>query len=434
MEPLTMSLGSSRNGVGAVSFSRREFCRISSLSTLAWLSAGAMTLADSVPRNKRKRHKAMILLWLKGGPSQFETFDPHPGIAAGGPTKALATAVPGIELAEGLPRVAEQMESIALVRSMVGKEGDHGRGRYLMKTGYRPNPTVIHPSIGAICAAQLPVAETEVPRYVSIRSSDEFSRGGYLGEAYDPFRIGDPSRPLPDVIARVGDERLKRRLEGLDVVEGALARRNPKFEARTLHRDQVRRSLKMMNSEQLGAFEIDREPASVRERYGETPFGRGCLCARRLVEVGVRCIEVELPGWDTHANNFTGHATQNAILDPAFAALIADLRERDLLETTLVVCAGEFGRTPRINPLDGRDHWPEGFSLALAGSGIRGGQVIGASDPLGKQKPKDPVTVADLHATVLTALGIDPETEILTSIGRPMRLSEGAPAPKLLDN
>jgi uncharacterized protein (DUF1501 family) len=188
----------------------------------------------------------------------------------------------------------------------------------------------------------------------------------------------------------------------------------------------------MMSSEQLAAFEVSREPLALRRTYGETPFGRACLAARRLIEVGVRCVEVTLTGWDTHANNHALHREQLAILDPAFAALVRDLRERGLLERTVVLCTGEFGRTPTINPAGGRDHWPNGFSLALAGGGIRGGAVVGATDPDGKKDPASPVSVGDLHATVLTAVGIDPRKVNQTPIGRTVRFSDGKPIAGLL--
>jgi uncharacterized protein (DUF1501 family) len=188
----------------------------------------------------------------------------------------------------------------------------------------------------------------------------------------------------------------------------------------------------MMSSEQLKAFDVSQEPASVRKAYGDTPFGRGCLAARRLIEVGVRCVEVTLSGWDTHVNNHDLHKKQLGILDPAFAALMDDLRERKLLPKTVVVCAGEFGRTPNVNPAGGRDHWPMGFSVALGGGGIRGGTVVGATDPDGKADPVQPVAVGDLHATVLTAVGIDPARMGQTPIGRTVKFAEGKPIKALL--
>jgi hypothetical protein len=414
---------------------RRQFTRITSLSSLAWMAANHFGLADEIPAPKRGgRAKAMIMLWMGGGPSQLETFDPKPNAPPElrGETKAIDTSVKGVQFGEGLPLVAEQMHHLAIVRSMISKEGDHERGTYLMKTGYRPNPTVIHPALGAICAAELPEDKTEIPRYISILSNDQVSRGGYLGEQFDAFRTFDPRDPQTDVTSPVPDERRKKRIEDLDVVEGAFARRFRSQSRKTLHRETVDRALKMMSSEQLKAFNIDEEPESLRESYGDSPFGRGCLAARRLIEVGVRCVEVNLNGWDTHVNNFNGTATQTKQLDPAFAALIRDLADRDLLDSTLVLCTGEFGRTPKINPAAGRDHWPTGFSSVLAGGGIRGGQVIGETDPGGSPTPKDPISVDDLYATVLSAMGIDPGKTYVAPIGRPIKLSQGAPLAQLL--
>lgn len=416
--------------------SRRQFCRISSLSSLAWLAANQFGLADEVASAKKPdgQAKALIMLWLGGGPSQLETFDPKPNAPPEirGETTAIETSVKGVSFGSGLPHIAGQMHRLAVVRSMVSKEGDHERGTYLMKTGYRPNPTVVHPSVGAICASELPEDHAEIPRYISILSSDKATRGGYLGEQYDAFRTFDPRDPLTDVTSPVPEDRRQKRLEDLDAVEGAFARRFPGQSKRLMHRETVDRALKMMSSEQLKAFQLDDEPTALRDAYGDTAFGRGCLAARRLVEVGVRCVEVALNGWDTHAKNFSGTATQTKILDPAFATLIRDLSDRGLLESTLVLCTGEFGRTPRINPAYGRDHWPTGFSLALAGGGIRGGQVIGETDPQGSPAPKNPVSVDDLYATVLTAMGINPHKQVISPIGRPMKLSEGEPLRQLL--
>jgi hypothetical protein len=188
----------------------------------------------------------------------------------------------------------------------------------------------------------------------------------------------------------------------------------------------------MMSSEQLRAFDVNLESARLRSDYGDTPFGRGCLAARRLIEVGVRCVEVTLSGWDTHADNHKGQRDQAAILDPAFSTLIRDLKERNLLARTVVICAGEFGRTPTINRLGGRDHWPNGFSVVLAGGGLRRGFVLGSTDPEGRREPTEPVSVADIHATVLSAVGIDPGRIMTSPIGRTVRLSEGQPLRRLL--
>ena len=414
---------------------RRSFLRLSGLAGAAWMTPISHLLARAAEAqpDRGKPGQSIIMLWMQGGPSQLETFDPHPGKAIAGGTGAIATAVKDVQVAPGLERTAEEIGSIALVRSMVSKEGDHERGTYTMKTGFRPDPTVVHPSIGAICCHELPVAGVDIPRHVSILPGQWPARGGYLGEGYDAFKSGDPAGEVPDTISRLPRQRDEQRLKHLDVVDSAFARGRRRRVEETLHRETIERARKMMSSEQLKAFDVSKEPLALRRAYGETPFGRACLAARRLIEVGVRCVEVTLDGWDTHANNHTLVRERLNILDPAFAALLRDLRERGLLERTLVVCAGEFGRTPTINPLGGRDHWPVGFSLALAGGGIRGGHVLGATDPDGKDKPTDPVTVGDLHATILTAVGIDPKKVNQTPIGRTVRFSEGTPVAALLD-
>src|SRR6478736_2093448 len=371
---------------------RRGFLSVAGMAGVTWLTPiGTMLARDS--ELKREPATSVIMLWMQGGPSQLETFDPHPNtnIAAG--TGAIKTAVKDVLVAPGLERVAEEMGSIALIRSMSSKEGDHERGTYNMKTGFRPDPTVVHPSIGAVLCHELPAAGVDIPRHVSILPGQWAARGGFLGDQYDAFRMDDPAGPVPDTQSFLPKSRDEARLKDLGVVEGAFARGRGRRADATMHKDTVAGARKMMTSEQLAAFDVLREPAAVRKMYGDTPFGRGCLAARRLIEGGVRCVEVTLSGWDTHANNHTQHSKQLEILDPAFAALLRDLRERKLLDKTVVICAGEFGRTPSVNAAGGRDHWPKGFSVALAGGGIRGGTVIGATDPDAKNDPTDPVTV-----------------------------------------
>jgi hypothetical protein len=414
---------------------RRGFLRLAGLAGATWLTPISHLLARAAeaPGKRGGPASSIILLWLQGGPSQLETFDPHAGTAIAGGTAGIATAVKGVQLAAGLERAAEEMGSIALVRSMVSKEGDHERGTYAMKTGFRPDPTVVHPSLGAICCHELPEDGTDIPRHVSILANQWPSRGGYLGEQYDAFRTGDPAGQVPDTVSQVTRPRDEQRLRHLDVVENAFARGRQRQVEATMHRATVGEARKMMNSDQLKAFDVSPEPLALRRSYGETPFGRACLAARRLIEVGVRCVEVTLTGWDTHANNHALVRELLAVLDPAFAALVRDLRGRGLLERTVVLCTGEFGRTPIINRASGRDHWPTGFSLALAGGGIRGGQVVGETDPQGKAPPARPVSVGDLHATVLTAVGIDPHKVNQTPIGRTVRFSEGTPIAGLLE-
>ena len=418
---------------------RRGFLTLAGAGGLTWLTPIGRLLAEAA-ESKREPARSVILLWLAGGPSQLETFDPHPDTAIAGGTRAISTAVKSVQLAEGFDSLAEQMGSVALVRSVVSKEGDHERGTYTMKTGYRPDPTVVHPSIGAICCHELPEEaasgkKTEIPRHISILPGQWPSRGGFLGDLYDAFKTGDPLQKVPDIDALVPSERDRRRFADLEVVDQAFAKgRRARVDA-TGHRATLNNARQMMTSEQLQAFDVSKEPLKLRESYGNTPFGRGCLAARRLIEVGVRCVEVTLDGWDSHADNHAIQRKRVDILDPAFAALIADLRERKLFDKTVVLCAGEFGRTPHINPLSGRDHWVNGFSVALAGGGIRGGLVVGATDPEAIKDPGDPVNVNDIHATILTAVGLDPKkvnTAPVAGVGRPIQLSQGKPIAPLL--
>jgi len=436
MEPLATSINSAaRPGTSMHNLMhsphRRGFLKMAGLAGLSWLTPVSHLLAQKAERT-REPAQSLILLWMAGGPSQLETFDPHPGTVNAGGTCAISTAAKGIQLAEGLEHLAEEMNSVSLVRSLVSKEGDHERGTYYTKTGYRPDPTVEHPSIGAIVCHELPMGETAIPRHVSILPSQWPSRGGFLGAEYDAFKIGDPAEKVPDLTSFALPVREKQRVSDLDVVERTFARGRQKRVEGTQHRATIERARTMMTSAQLAAFEISREPQSLQAAYGNTPFGRACLAARRLIEVGVRCVEVTLDGWDTHANNHALVRERKTILDPAFAALIRDLRERDLLKKTIVICAGEFGRTPRINPAGGRDHWPNGYSLAIAGGGIRGGFVLGETDPEGLKDPVDHVSTADVHATVLTALGLDSLKENVSPQKRPIKLSQGEPIQSLL--
>lgn len=410
---------------------RRTFLTAGAAS-LAWLTPLGTVLAREAEKVK-KPAKSVIVLWMGGGPSQLETFDPKPGtnIAAG--STAIDTAVKGVQLASGLNQLADQMEHISLVRSLWSKEGDHERGTYTVKTGYRPDPTVVHPSLGAIICHDFPGTGVEIPRHVSILPTEWPARGGALGAEYDAFKIYDPANKVPDTTPHVSKERFDQRIEDLKVVEDAFARGRGKRVEATGHRDTMERAKRMMSSEQLKAFDVSQEPESLRKEYGNTPFGRGCLAARRLLEVGVRCVEVTLGGWDSHANNHDITTRLKETLDPAFAALIRDLRKREMLQDTVVLCVGEFGRTPQINALAGRDHWPHNFSAAVAGGGIVGGQVVGESDPAGGKDSKDQQPIANLHATILAAVGINHEKTIRSPIGRTFARSEGKPIKLLLE-
>ena len=380
-----------------------------------------------------QRPSSFILLWLAGGPSQLETWDPHPGTFYGGETESIATKISGLQIAAGYPQIAEQIDALSVIRSLVSKEGDHERGTYFVKTGYRPVPALKHPSVGAVLARMRPSQGVEIPQHVSLGSSQWPARGGFLGPQFDAFKVYSPGRGIPNMRARVSGDRRDRRIRNLELLSRDFRHYRQVQAAATQHRETIERALRMMDSEQLRAFEIDDESSALREAYGDSDFGRGCLVARRLVEQGVRAVEVTLGGFDSHVNNFGVHRARAAVLDPAFATLVRDLRERDLLDSTVVLCIGEFGRTPTINPLDGRDHWPSGFSCLVGGGGIRSGVVIGETDPEGKRtQPSDPIRVQDLYATLLQRMGLDPRQEVVSPIGRPLALSDGVPIERLL--
>jgi len=409
--------------------SRRTLLKWAGASGIGWMTPLSRILAreaEVAPRGKPAR--SVIILWMAGAPSQLETLDPHPGSKIAHGSKAIGTALSGVRIGDGLPRLAEALGDVTLVRSVVSREADHERAVYNMKTGYRPNPTVVHPSIGAVLCHELDDAGMDIPRHISILPDQWPARGGYFGAQFDAFQVQDPKGPVQDVANDVPKDRIVRRMADLSVVEKAFLKgRPPDLDpATTLHRLTMARATKLMGSDQLTAFDVKLAPASQLAAYGDTPFGRGCLAALRLIERGVRCVEVTLDGWDTHVNNHELQRKKIGVLDPAFAALIRDLKDRGLFESTVVLCGGEFGRTPKLNPLEGRDHWPWGFSVAIAGGGFRRGHVHGSTDLEGESKePSEPVTVQDLHATVLHSLGIRPEKEIKTPIGRPMALSDG---------
>jgi hypothetical protein len=402
--------------------------------------ANRLAWADVSGGTDRARPKNVILLWLEGGPSQLETFDPHAGTMIGGDVQAIATSVPGLEIAETLPRVAQRMHLGSVVRSVTSKEGDHQRAIYNIKTGYRPDPTLVHPSIGSILCHEFP-EELDIPRHISITPQNYPARGGYLGPVYDAFKVGDPQNPVPDLESSVTQPRFDRRLEQLEWLETEFRRGRLQNldQNRTLHRSSTAAALRMMSSDQIDAFDVSTESKATLKQFGDTPFGRGCLAATRLIQAGVRCVEVTLGGWDSHVSNHSLQSGRCEILDAALSALLDRLKDQDLLATTLVVCGGEFGRTPEINPAEGRDHWPHGFSTFMAGCGIRQGGVFGATaaDPkLDPDQPlldvADPITIGDLHATILHSLGVPHHEEKQTPVGRPLKRSEGEPVKELI--
>lgn len=363
--------------------------------------------------------KRCVILWLNGAPSQLETFDPKPGTAQGGPTKAIKTAAKGVMLAHTLPLLAEQMQDVSLIRGMNTKEGNHARGRYFLHTGYVPSGTVKHPDIGALICQQKADADFDLPSYINL--GGPAPGAGILGASYAPFTIADP-RKRPDNLAYakgVSPDRFGRRRKLLAELGKGFRKKRPGAETQS-HETIVAKADRMMHSSRIEAFDLSGESQSLRSEYGGGKFGQGCLLARRLLQQGVRVVEVGLGGWDTHKDNFGRTTKLCGELDAGFATLIKDLKQREMLDDTLVVCMGEFGRTPRINADEGRDHYAKAWSMAIAGGGVQGGRVIGATSADGMRVVERPTTAPDLMATICHSMGLDGALTNYTKGGRPM--------------
>jgi hypothetical protein len=404
---------------------RRDFLRLAAATGAA---AGVMSWTDAIclsAEDLRKRGMACILLWMGGGPSQFETFSPKPGHENGGDTKAIATNLPGIQIADGLPNVARVMDHLAIIRSMTSKEGSHPRASFLLHHGYLPMGGVKFPTLGSQVAHQIGDPKFDLPGFVRIggRRAD-LGGAGFLGVDYDPLVLQNPERRPENTEPATRDQRYARRLNLLDKIEADFG----DVEGADIvadHRKLIRKSSEMILSPKMEAFDLEKESDKMRDAYGRSRVGAGCLLARRLVEAGVTFVEVNVEGWDTHEDNFTRTADRNAMIDQPMAQLITDLGDRGMLKRTLVIWMGEFGRTPRINARAGRDHYPRAFNVALAGGGIRGGQVVGETDAGGVEVTERPVTVSDLFRTIYTTLGIDADHENMSRIGRPIKLVDG---------
>jgi hypothetical protein len=373
---------------------------------------------------------------MDGGPATIDLWDLKPGHANGGPFKEIPTAVPGLKVGEHLPKMAGWAQRLAVVRSMSTKEGDHGRAGYLARTGNTPQGAIQFPALGALVAKELGRPEADLPPYISVSPgrgiSDLFGTGagaGFLGPQFAPLNVGPDGRvPNLQRPAGVSADEFDARLGLLDELDRAFAADRP-GPAPLAHQVVYARATRLMRMAAASAFKLDDEPAKLRAAYGRTPFGQGCLLARRLVERGVPFVEVTLGGWDTHQNNFESVRGLCGTLDTAWSALMQDLHDRGLLDSTLVVWMGEFGRTPKINDNQGRDHFPTAWSTVLAGGGIRGGQAVGRTSADGVTVEERPVAMPDLLGTVCLALGIDFNKTNPSNVGRPIRIVDQSAKP-----
>ncbi len=426
--------------------SRRDLFRLSTCGAFGLSMSNWLPLLAEEAAQNQTRKRACILLWMTGGPSQTDTFDMKPGHANGGEFKPIDTSAPGVKISEHLPNLAKVMQHVAPIRSMSTKEGDHSRGTYVMRTGYAATGPVQYPTMGSLISKELASPGAELPDYVSVAPYKFLNPAaygpGFLGPKHAPLVVGnqnsiggqydDDALNVRNLDRPKGIElaQADARLELLSGLEDDFAQARPGVSA-TSHRTAYEQAVRMMRSEAVKAFHLEEEDDKLRDRYGRNLFGQGCLLARRLVERGVPFVEVSLNGvqeantfgWDTHNDNFKALKALSGVLDPGWATLISDLKERGLLDSTLIVWMGEFGRTPKINNSKGRDHFPNAWSTVLSGGGIKGGQFIGKTSADGMQVEDRPVTHADLMATICKALSLDPMKQNMSNVGRPIRLA-----------
>jgi hypothetical protein len=434
-------------------FHRRDFLAFGAaglfgltLPQLLRLEARAARQQDA--DNHGRRAKAVIQVWLGGGPSHLDMWDIKTSAPEGirGEFKPIPTAAPGVQISEHLPKTAKVMDKATVVRSLYHTIPSHGPATVFMNTGNKPTPALAYPSLGSVAAKLLP-CERSVPPFVTFGEvrGGTGSSSGYLGTAYNPFLVegaaggkggGGNLRvrgiQLPNGFTLDQLDNRDKLLEGFDAAFRDLDRSADLVSGMdSFHRQ----ALDILRSDRTQkAFDLAKESQATRDRFGTNPFGLGALAARRLVEAGVRFVTITLGGWDTHGQNFQALSKRLLpSLDQTLSALIEDLGERGMLRDTIVYCAGEFGRTPKINKNAGRDHWARSMAVLLAGGGFKGGYAHGTTDVQGMAPATDPVTPDDVSSTLFHCLGIDPHQELNTPTGRPVQLfREGRVVEKLL--
>jgi hypothetical protein len=410
----------------------------------------------------RRNNKSVIVLWMGGGPAAIDIWDLKPGQATGGEFREIQTAASGVKISEHMPKVAAQMNNLAIIRSLSTTEGDHMRGRQLMHTSYTPNPAIAFPSIGAVLAHEAPKLPgyqgVSLPPYIGVGGAADGP--GFLGMNFAPFTVQNPGTPPENIRAPQSlgtgtdlEDRIRRRQRlflGLEnefmysrvphlaanmptdstaAREARLAERAKFADASKAHNDIYAKGFSLVASKEGQVFEMKGENPKLMEEYGAAGmgannFGRSAVMARRLVEAGVSAVEINLGGWDTHQQTFNAHSTRlQPTLDKAMGTLVKDLVQRGMWQNTVLVWMGEFGRTPRINANNGRDHWARCWSIVVGGGSIRGGQAYGATTPDGMDVARDRVNIGDVFSTIYRGLGIDPDTQVRDAIGRPFRIA-----------
>jgi hypothetical protein len=457
---------------------RRHFLKhVAAASALALPGMEFVRTIQANAQQLRRNNKSVIVLWMQGGPATIDIWDLKPGRPTGGEFTELQTAAQGVRISQHMPKVAEQMRNLAIIRSLSTSEGDHNRGTQLMHTSYTPNPAIAFPTIGSIMAKvatdreQVPNYQPiSLPAYITIGGGGMGGGGGFLGMNYAPFGVQNPGTPPENIRAPQSlgtgtdlEDRVRRRQRLFYELEdqfmfgrvphlsagmaytsqserdAKLAERAKFSDASKAHRDVYYKGFSLVASKEGQVFDLKSEKPKDMEDYGAAGmgannFGRSAILARRLIESGVSAVELSLGGWDTHNATFNAHSTRlQPPLDKAMGTLVKDLVQRGMWQNTVVVWMGEFGRTPRINANNGRDHWSRCWSVVVGGGAIRGGQAIGATDADGMDVARDRANIGDVFASIYRGLGIDPDNQVRDAIGRPFRIAgmNGRPIPGL---
>jgi len=419
---------------------RREFLSgaakgLLGLSAVPFMSNLARASADAAIPLEAATARNVIYLYMAGGMTHLDTFDVKPGAATQGPVEAIGTNADGVRVSQYFPLLARHMDKIAVINSMNSTQGAHQQGRYFMHTGYQLRGTIRHPSMGAWLEQMRGRLNSTMPSHVVVGGGGEMASRGFFDASLTPLPIGDPTQGLANSrrVPEVSEEQFEHRIHRLDKMNKAF---REKYDARSLkdYAKVYEEAVKLMDSKDLAAFDVSRETPEVRAAYGEDRFGQGCLLARRLVERGVRFVEVVSGGWDTHFENFERMDDLCPPVDRAMSALLADLDARGLLDETLVVLTTEFGRTPDIvtDRANGRNHYPQAFSALMAGGGVKGGRTYGKTDAEGRKIIENPVRVEDFNATIAYALGLPLEFKVYSPSGRPFTVAhDGKPVKAL---
>jgi hypothetical protein len=430
--------------------SRRHFLtHVAGASALAVPSLNFLAGLKAAETKLKKENKSLIVMWMGGGPSHMDLWDLKPGEQTGGEFKPIGTKASGVQISEVLPTIADQFAHLSLVRSLVTNEGSHERGTVLMNTGRQPSPVVQYPALGAVASSLLTSKDLALPGFIGVGGTAQRIGAGFLGMMYAPFTVQNAGQPPQNIAAPASlgqaeemEERLHRRQRLFNTIEEDFAgsgtfptlknpdEREAAGSPAQAHESVYKKGFDLTVSPLRKVFDIHTEDKKTIDMYGgeKNQFGMGCLLARKLVEKGVTCVEVDLGGWDNHAGVFNAIRTGNGPrLDKGMGALVQDLVQRGMWKNTVVLWMGEFGRTPRINQNNGRDHWARCWSVALGGGAINGGQVYGATSKDGMDVQDNPASLGDLFATVYKGLGLDPSAQVRDNLGRPLAIAEGKP-------